>query len=81
MPACLKCGSKRVVAGKIASTGDGKGAVFEPRSLRIFTITIYGGTRLTKEAFACRDCGLVWSSTSPAQLEKFLKRHCDEPEE
>ena len=80
MPACLKCGSEKVVAGKISPTGESSGAVFEPKSRRILTISIYGGSRLAKEAFACRVCGLVWSSTSLAELEKFLMRHCDEPE-
>jgi len=79
MPACLKCQSERVVLGAIVG-GDGvRGSVFRPRPLRLFTFTFLGGTELSKEAFACLDCGLVWSSTPPAGLQKSVKRHCPEP--
>ena len=81
MPSCLKCHGEKVVSGTI--TGSGRSLefiLFRPRNLRAFTFTLFGGTKLAREAFACRDCGLVWSSTDPAALQKFMRKHCAEPD-
>jgi hypothetical protein len=34
------------------------------------------GTFLTDEAFACLDCGLVWSSTDASELRGFIQENC-----
>jgi hypothetical protein len=36
------------------------------------------GVRLKEEAYACRDCGLVWGCVDPERLCEFLDRHCDQ---
>ena len=75
MDQCLKCNSSRIIKGRIL--GDEGAAVFRPEGLRSFSFTLYGGTGLTKGAFACLDCGLVWGSTTPEKLRKFVQKHCD----
>ena len=75
MNQCLKCNSSRVIKGRIiGSEGE---ALFRPAGLRSFSFTLWGGTGLTKEAFACLDCGLVWSCTPPEKLREFVRKHCD----
>jgi hypothetical protein len=71
---CLKCNGARTVKGKIHSTEGA--AVFRPEGLNFLALTLTGGTSFGSEAFACLDCGLVWSFTSPEKLRKFLRRHC-----
>jgi len=74
MNQCLSCRSDRVVSGKIEAARDP--AVFHPDGLRSFAFTLLGGTKLTEQAFACLDCGLVWSSTSAGELRMFMEKHC-----
>jgi len=74
MKQCLSCRSDRVVSGKIAAGRDP--AVFQPDGLRSFTFTLLGGTKFTEQAFACLDCGLVWSSTSAGELRMFIEKNC-----
>jgi len=74
MNECLSCHSVRVVSGKIAAGRDP--AVFQPDGLHSFAFTLSGGTRFTEQAFACLDCGLVWSSTSARELRVFIEKHC-----
>jgi len=73
---CLKCGSPAVARGRVAESGGGGSAIFRPEGLRHLTLTLTGGVSLAKEAWACLDCGLVWTTLAPAKLEKFLRRHC-----
>ncbi len=51
--------------------------VFRPKGLKFFAVTAFGGTELAVEAFACQDCGLVWTSTPPERLQAFIEKHCD----
>ena len=74
MKQCLSCRSDRVVSGKISAGRDP--AVFQPDGLRSFTFTLLGGTKFTEQAFACLDCGLVWSSISAGELRMFVEKHC-----
>jgi len=76
MPECLKCKSQRVAKGSIVNYEDPQQAVFRPQGLRF--LTLGQGPRLEEEAFACLDCGLVWSSTPPDKLAAFIRKHCNQ---
>jgi hypothetical protein len=76
MPQCLQCKSQRVTEGRVENFENRRSAIFRPSSLRTFALTLVGGTELADEAFACLDCGLVWSSTSPDEPATVIKKHC-----
>jgi hypothetical protein len=76
MPACLKCGSEKVIEGRIV--GQRWEPVFRPKSLRFWSFSFNGGVFLSDKSFACPVCGLVWSSTPPDELSTFVKKHCRE---
>jgi hypothetical protein len=77
MLTCLKCKSQRVTKGMVAADAHSP-AIFRPQGLRPLSFTFLGGTELSEEGFACLDCDLVWSSTPPDKLNKFMGKHCDE---
>ena len=77
MPQCLQCKSGRVTKGRVENYENHCTAIFRPEGLKEFTLTLAGGTELGTEAFACLDCGLVWSSTSPSKLAAFIEKHCN----
>jgi hypothetical protein len=54
-------------------------AVFRPQGLRFLALTMSQGPQLAEEGFACLDCGLVWSQTSPDELSTFIRKHCEKP--
>lgn len=78
MPACPKCGSEKLIEGRIRNPGKGWGwdSVFRPKTIRWFCISLDGGVVVDNESFACLDCGLIWSSASPEELRSFVKKHC-----
>jgi len=73
MRSCPACGSRRLVTGRLL--GDGA-AVFRPDNLRFLALTLTGGVRLSKQSFACRDCGLIWNLANKDKLNRFLSKHC-----
>ena len=74
MNECLKCKSSDVTGGKITVS---RGAlVFRPDDMKFWSLSLMGGTEVEQKAFACMNCGLVWSSTSPEKLREFVKKHC-----
>jgi len=77
MPQCLQCKSNRVAKGRVESYESHASAVFRPKGVRFRSFTLSGGTELSDEAYACLDCGLVWSSTQPDKLAAFIEKHCD----
>jgi hypothetical protein len=79
MDECLKCKGNRVVKGRIENYENHGPAIFRPQELRTFALTITGGTQLVEEAFACLNCGLVWSSTPPEKLATFIQKNCKQP--
>jgi len=82
MNQCLKCKSANVITGKLADpTCDSMFApVFKPdRKLRFLAWTLKGGTRCNEGAYACLDCGLVWTSLSAQELKDFITRCCKKP--
>lgn len=84
MNECLKCKSGNVIAGRIGcSTRTGFSCVFKPtgdRKIRFLAWTVREGTDCNEEAFACLDCGLVWSSLSAQDLKEFITKNCQKPE-
>lgn len=76
MDECLKCKSTRITKGHVENYEDHGSAIFRPQGLKAFALTIMGGTPLGEEAFACLDCGLVWSSTAPEELAAFIQKNC-----
>jgi len=74
---CLQCKSQRVITGSVVSADDGVRAAFRPPKLRFLALALTQGPELAKEGYACLNCGLVWSSISPAKLAKFMEKHCD----
>ena len=64
LPACSKCGSPRLVDGKV---GDGgfRGVSFKPEVLRKF-FSIDGTVKI--QATACLDCGAVDMKVDPVKL-------------
>ncbi len=77
MPECLKCKSQRVTKGSVVNQQSEVPAVFRPKGLRFLSLTLAQWPQLAETGFACLDCGLVWSSTSPDKLAKFIRKHCD----
>lgn len=75
MPACLKCGSEKVIEGRLCNSGETWTAVFRPTSTPIFDFSLYGGVFVDSKSFACVDCGLIWSSASPEELRTFVEKH------
>ena len=75
MPLCLQCQSQNVTGGRVENYESRSSAIFRPSNLRPLAFTWAGGTALSNEAFACLDCGLVWSSTDADKLAAFLRKH------
>ena len=72
---CRNCNSNRITCGRL-STGDRAHAIFRPSKLRSFTVSIEGGIRVRNEAYACLDCGCIWSVTLPEALHQFVEKLC-----
>lgn len=81
MPQCLQCNSQRVTKGRVENYENHQPAIFRPDGLRTFTFTLNGGTQLSENAYACLDCGLVWSSTQADKLAAFIRKHCNQTPE
>jgi len=76
MPAGLKCGSEKVIQGRMVCSARMQRPVFRPKSLRFFSFLFSGGVLASDKSFACLDCGLIWSSAAPDELRTFVKKHC-----
>ena len=72
MKPCPYCGGQRVVPGMLLGEGC---AVFRPDSIRFLNLSMWGGASIA-QSFACRDCGLVWGTVDPNELERFLRKYC-----
>lgn len=70
---CNHCKGKRVAKGSLQG-GHGN-LYFAPSGLK-FGLRPSRGTAI--QSFACLDCGLVWSSTPPTELDDFIREHCDQ---
>ena len=77
---CLRCKGANLITGDIGATGNSgwRTAVFKPdRKVRFLAWILGEGTRCAGEAFACLDCGLVWSSLSAKDLSDFITKNCE----
>jgi len=73
MKQCPKCSRHNVQKGRFAW----EGAFFMPDGLTRFTFCLSTGGFCNDEAFACLDCGLVWSSiASLDRLREFISKRC-----
>jgi hypothetical protein len=75
---CPKCNAASIVPGGMVSrSGEGACvAVFAPVGMSRWRFAI--GVGLAREVFACLSCGFVWTSTDPAALRGFVKKHATE---
>ena len=75
---CLKCQSGRIVIGSIQRGGFAIGyPVIKPKALRFWKWPPMDGFSLRGDAFACRDCGLIWTDGRAAALDEFVNKHCE----
>ena len=75
--ACPSCKSQHLVVGEIGpdATSD-YSVVFKPERQRLWSLALSKGVELSRETYACRDCGLIWSQVDRAALAEFINRHC-----
>ncbi len=68
---CPNCKSQKVVDGRLAEymRSTPVSIEFIPGALKWYQFNLEGGAELKPEAFACADCGMVW--TSAAYLENL----------
>jgi len=71
MNECPKCKSQKVTTGRLCVNGRSArvAIAFVPWALKWYQFSLEGGAELKPEAFACPDCGLVW--TTVAYQEKL----------
>jgi hypothetical protein len=77
MPECPKCKSTKVTSGRITATGHSApiAAAFTPGALKWYQFSLDGGAELQTEAFACPDCGMVWTTAAyPEVLREMIKQ-------
>jgi len=78
MTDCPKCKSRKVTAGALAETGRSLRASisFVPGQLKWYQFSMQAGAELQTEAFACPDCGLVWTTAKyPEVLREVINRY------
>jgi len=77
MTECPKCKSQKVATGHLAVNGRSTRFVmaFVPDALKWYQFSLEGGAELKTEAFACADCGMVWTTVAyPENLREALSR-------
>lgn len=77
MTECPKCKSQKVTAGRLAVNGRSTPivAAFVPGTLKWYQFSLEGGAELKTEAFACSDCGMVWTTVAyPENLREVVDR-------
>jgi len=74
---CPKCKSQKVVGGRLAiyMRSTPSALEFVPGALKWYQFSMEGGAELKPEAFACPDCGMVWTNVAyPENLREILER-------
>jgi hypothetical protein len=77
MNECPKCKSQKIAAGRLSVNGRSAplALAFVPGALRWYQFSLEGGAELKPEAFACIDCGLVWTAIAyPENLRELVKQ-------
>ena len=72
LPQCVRCKSKRTIAGRVLGQLDAGGAfAFRPKGLK--PIRLPGAdVRLPREMLACCDCGLIWVEVNPSRIQRVV---------
>jgi len=67
---CPQCKSSGAVAGCLVRTGKSAPSAtsFRPGTMKWYQFSLEGGAELAPEAFACPDCGLVWTRPVDARV-------------
>jgi hypothetical protein len=77
MNECPKCKSQKVATGYLSVKGHSNRVVmaFVPGELKWYQFSMEGGADLKPEAYACPDCGMVWTTVAyPENLRRALSR-------
>ena len=74
MKECFRCKSSRIIKGATSELGGSTRQIFKPDHLKFLAVTLSKGVPL--DAYACSECGLVWTETDPAALGEFVEKHC-----
>ena len=77
MNECPKCKSQKVTPGRISVNlrTTQVTLAFVPGALKWYQFSMEGGAELKTEAFACPDCGMVWTSVAyPENLRALIKQ-------
>ena len=75
MTECPKCKSQKAAIGHLASRGYSNGTTvsFVPGESKWHQLSLDSGAELESEAFACPDCGMVWTTAEyPENLRQAL---------
>lgn len=82
MNECPKCKSQKVTAGRLSVNGRSShvAIAFVPGALKWYQFSLEGGAELKPEAFACADCGMVWTTVAYPEnlrplISQFTKNH------
>lgn len=70
---CHRCQGERVVDGNVQAGGFAANPMFAPSGKKFLSSSLKNGLEMKSQA--CLDCGLVWNSTSPKELEEFVRKH------
>jgi len=77
MTECPKCKSQKVTAGGLTVNGRSSrlAMAFVPGTLKWHQFSLEGGAELQAEAFACPDCGMVWTTAAyPENLRGIISQ-------
>jgi hypothetical protein len=86
MTECPNCKSHKVTEGRLADRNRSLRVTiqFIPGELKWFQFSMAGGAELQPQAFACEDCGMVWTRAAYPEvlrdvIQRFGKPKKDEP--
>jgi len=77
MTECPKCKCSKITTGRLAVIGRSTPivAAFVPDALKWYQFSSEGGAELQSQAFACPDCGMVWTMAAyPEVLREVVSR-------
>jgi hypothetical protein len=73
---CPKCRSEHIWKGKIYAHSFWP--TFKPARVRRWHSFFNPSVQMPQTAFACMDCGLVWSCVPAEELRKVIEKHCEQ---
>jgi hypothetical protein len=75
MKECPRCKSAQVVKGSLGNGDTSLRQIFRPEDLKFLVLSLLSGVPV--DAYACCECGFVWSETDPDELNEFVEKHCN----